>query len=44
MSELIKPIIDSMSQAMDKCVSHAEHEFSRIRAGKATPNSFFVQG
>jgi len=38
MNELIKPMIDGMESAMEKCLSHTEHEFSRIRAGKATPN------
>ncbi|MDZ4759169.1 MAG: ribosome recycling factor [Bacteroidota bacterium] len=38
MNELIKPLVDGMNAAMEKCLSHTEHEFSRIRAGKATPN------
>lgn len=33
----LKPIFDHLKEAMDKAVDHAEHELTKIRAGKAHP-------
>ncbi len=36
--EELKTILDSTKEGMDKCIAHAENEFAKIRAGKASPN------
>jgi ribosome recycling factor len=37
MNEEIQFIIDSTKEQMDKAIKHLEHEFTNIRAGKASP-------
>ncbi len=37
MNEEIQFILDSLSENMDKAITHLEHEFRSIRAGKANP-------
>ncbi len=37
MNEEIQFIIDSAKEQMDKAIKHLEHEFTNIRAGKASP-------
>ncbi|MEE9348948.1 MAG: ribosome recycling factor [Flavobacteriaceae bacterium] len=37
MNEEIEFIIDSAKEQMEKAITHLKHEFSNIRAGKATP-------
>jgi len=34
----VKQLFDGMKDAMDKAIEHANHEFSKIRAGKAHPS------
>lgn len=36
--EELKTILDDTRAGMDKCFAHAESEFSKIRAGKASPS------
>lgn len=36
--EELKTILDDTRASMDKCFAHAESEFSKIRAGKASPS------
>lgn len=36
--EDLKTILDGTKAAMDKCISHTESDFAKIRAGKAMPN------
>ncbi len=38
MSELLDLVLDETREKMDKAVSHARHEFSTIRTGRANPS------
>jgi len=42
MNEDIQFILDSLTESMDKAITHLEHEFRSIRAGKANPSMLSV--
>ncbi|MCC6817979.1 MAG: ribosome recycling factor [Bacteroidia bacterium] len=37
MSQTISDVLNDFSQNLEKCINHTNHEFSNIRAGKASP-------
>lgn len=38
MNEELDMIFDILKEGMEKAISHAKHEFNKVRAGKAMPN------